>query len=148
VGVRPRFPRLKKFLDFWSRNLDGKLHRLRQCPCRLLARLRLRDHGPRDVAPHPTPGLVCWVLSGFQRGLADLACVTMSIARGQWRLRVCGLGQTSVARRRVRVVCCAIRVLCRWPQRDVQPIMVSAGHVDTSDSLPRKSNPSAPTCPV
>ena len=26
--VHPRFPRLKGFLDFWSRNLDGKLHRV------------------------------------------------------------------------------------------------------------------------
>ena len=24
----PRFPRLRTFLDFWSRNLDGKLHRV------------------------------------------------------------------------------------------------------------------------
>jgi uncharacterized protein Usg len=23
--IHPRFPRLKQFLDFWSRNLDGKL---------------------------------------------------------------------------------------------------------------------------
>ena len=27
--VHPRFPRLKSFLDFWSRNLDGKLYRVR-----------------------------------------------------------------------------------------------------------------------
>ncbi|OIN87766.1 MAG: Usg family protein [Alphaproteobacteria bacterium CG1_02_46_17] len=24
--VAPRFPELKRFLDFWSRELDGKLH--------------------------------------------------------------------------------------------------------------------------
>jgi uncharacterized protein Usg len=24
--IAPRFPMLHKFLDFWSRNLDGKLH--------------------------------------------------------------------------------------------------------------------------
>jgi uncharacterized protein Usg len=27
--VHPRFPRLRTFLDFWSRNLDGKLFRVR-----------------------------------------------------------------------------------------------------------------------
>jgi len=26
--IDPRFPRLKQFLDFWSRNLDGKLYRV------------------------------------------------------------------------------------------------------------------------
>jgi uncharacterized protein Usg len=26
--VHPRFPRLKHFLDFWTRNLDGKLYRV------------------------------------------------------------------------------------------------------------------------
>jgi uncharacterized protein Usg len=26
--IHPRFPRLKQFLDFWSRNLDGKLFRV------------------------------------------------------------------------------------------------------------------------
>ena len=26
--VHPRFPRLMQFLDFWSRNLDGKLYRV------------------------------------------------------------------------------------------------------------------------
>ena len=26
--IHPRFPRLKSFLDFWSRNLDGKLFRI------------------------------------------------------------------------------------------------------------------------
>jgi uncharacterized protein Usg len=26
--VHPRFPRLKTFLDFWSRNLEGKLYRV------------------------------------------------------------------------------------------------------------------------
>lgn len=26
--LHPRFPKLKSFLDFWSRNLDGKLHRI------------------------------------------------------------------------------------------------------------------------
>ena len=25
----PRFPRLRQFLDYWSENLDGSLHRIR-----------------------------------------------------------------------------------------------------------------------
>lgn len=26
--LSPRFPKLKAFLDYWTRNLDGKLHRV------------------------------------------------------------------------------------------------------------------------
>ncbi len=26
--LSPRFPKLKAFLDYWTRNLDGKLHRI------------------------------------------------------------------------------------------------------------------------
>ncbi len=26
--LHPRFPKLKSFLDFWSNNLDGKLHKV------------------------------------------------------------------------------------------------------------------------
>lgn len=26
--LHPRFPKLKSFLDFWSRNLEGKLHQV------------------------------------------------------------------------------------------------------------------------
>jgi uncharacterized protein Usg len=26
--LHPRFPKLKSFLEFWSRNLDGKLHKV------------------------------------------------------------------------------------------------------------------------
>ncbi len=29
LDLAPKFPELKKFLDFWSRNLDGKLHSVR-----------------------------------------------------------------------------------------------------------------------
>jgi uncharacterized protein Usg len=28
MAQHPRFPRLMQFLDFWSRNLDGKLFRV------------------------------------------------------------------------------------------------------------------------
>ena len=29
LDLAPRFPALAKFLDFWERNLEGKLHRVR-----------------------------------------------------------------------------------------------------------------------
>jgi uncharacterized protein Usg len=29
LDLAPKFPVLRKFLDFWSRNLDGKLHSVR-----------------------------------------------------------------------------------------------------------------------
>ncbi len=29
LDLAPRFPALHRFLDFWSRNLDGKLHSIR-----------------------------------------------------------------------------------------------------------------------
>ena len=38
----PRFPRLRTFLDFWSRNLDGKLYRVRIAHKRLITPAELR----------------------------------------------------------------------------------------------------------
>jgi len=35
--LAPRFPKLVKFLDFWSANLDGALHRIRVAHRRLIA---------------------------------------------------------------------------------------------------------------
>jgi uncharacterized protein Usg len=29
MDVAPRYPELRRFLDFWDRNLDGKLHSIR-----------------------------------------------------------------------------------------------------------------------
>lgn len=29
LDLVPKFPELRKFLDFWSRNLDGRLHSVR-----------------------------------------------------------------------------------------------------------------------
>ena len=34
--LAPKFPVLHKFLDFWSRNLDGKLHSVEVASCELL----------------------------------------------------------------------------------------------------------------
>jgi uncharacterized protein Usg len=43
--VHPRFPRLQHFLEFWARNLDGKLHSVKVAHKRLItpAELRLVD---------------------------------------------------------------------------------------------------------
>ena len=40
--VHPRFPRLKNVLDFWSRNLDGKLYRVTIAHKRLITLAELR----------------------------------------------------------------------------------------------------------
>jgi uncharacterized protein Usg len=39
--LAPRFPRLREFLDFWARELDGPLHSVRVAHKRLI--------GPREV---------------------------------------------------------------------------------------------------
>jgi len=31
LDLAPRFPTLIKFLDFWTRNLDGRLHSVKVC---------------------------------------------------------------------------------------------------------------------
>ncbi|HEU0159548.1 MAG TPA: usg protein [Hyphomicrobiaceae bacterium] len=43
--VHPRFPRLQHFLEFWARNLDGKLHSVKVAHKRLItpAEMRLVD---------------------------------------------------------------------------------------------------------
>ncbi|MFZ1106064.1 MAG: usg protein [Hyphomicrobiaceae bacterium] len=40
--VHPRFPRLLGFLDFWQRNLDGKLYRVTVAHCKLIGPTELR----------------------------------------------------------------------------------------------------------
>lgn len=40
--VHPRFPRLLGFLDFWQRNLDGKLHRVTVAHRKLISPTELR----------------------------------------------------------------------------------------------------------
>lgn len=37
LDLAPRFPELHRFLDFWSRELDGKLHSVRVASARLLS---------------------------------------------------------------------------------------------------------------
>ena len=36
LDLAPKFPNLTKFLDFWERSLDGKLHRVRVANARLI----------------------------------------------------------------------------------------------------------------
>ena len=45
LDVAPRFPELKKFLDFWENELDGKLHSVRVANTKLSkpAEVRLAD---------------------------------------------------------------------------------------------------------
>jgi uncharacterized protein Usg len=40
--VHPRFPRLRTFLDFWARNLDGKLYRVTVAHKKLITPAELR----------------------------------------------------------------------------------------------------------
>jgi uncharacterized protein Usg len=40
--LHPEFPKLMKFLDFWARNLDGKLFRVRVAHKRLIGPSELR----------------------------------------------------------------------------------------------------------
>jgi uncharacterized protein Usg len=40
--IHPCFPRLMRFLDFWSRNLDGKLYRVRVAHKKLVTPAELR----------------------------------------------------------------------------------------------------------
>jgi uncharacterized protein Usg len=36
LDLAPRFPNLSKFLDFWDRNLEGRLHRIRVASTQLI----------------------------------------------------------------------------------------------------------------
>jgi uncharacterized protein Usg len=36
LDIAPRFPELQKFLDFWVRNIDGKLHSVRVAHAELI----------------------------------------------------------------------------------------------------------------
>ena len=49
--IHPSFPRLKYFLDFWSRNLDGKLYRVTVAHKRLITPAELRLVGA-EIALH------------------------------------------------------------------------------------------------
>jgi uncharacterized protein Usg len=43
--LHPQFPKLKGFLEFWTRNLEGRLHRIRVAHKGLISPAELRLHG-------------------------------------------------------------------------------------------------------
>ena len=43
--MAPRFPRLRKFLDFWVRELDGPLHSIKVCHAGLIRPAEMRYVG-------------------------------------------------------------------------------------------------------
>ena len=49
--MAPRFPKLRKFLDFWTRELDGPIHSVRLAHVRLLRPAELRHVG-RELTIH------------------------------------------------------------------------------------------------
>ena len=42
LDLAPRYPALRKFLDFWSRELEGKLHSVRVASAALITPGRMR----------------------------------------------------------------------------------------------------------
>jgi uncharacterized protein Usg len=46
LDLHPHFPNLTRFLDFWERNLDGKLHRIKVASAALIkpAELKFVNH--------------------------------------------------------------------------------------------------------
>jgi uncharacterized protein Usg len=51
LDLAPRFPVLHRFLDFWSRNLDGKLHSVRVVSAGLIGPARMR-HATAELRLH------------------------------------------------------------------------------------------------
>lgn len=49
LDIAPRFPVLGRFLDFWTRNLDGKLHSVRVASQGLIAPAEVRLVGTELV---------------------------------------------------------------------------------------------------
>lgn len=43
LDIAPKFPVLKKFLDFWEKNLDGKLHSVRVASLELIKPAEFRS---------------------------------------------------------------------------------------------------------
>lgn len=42
LDLAPRFPELRKFLEFWTTNLDGKLHSVRVANCEIITPPQIR----------------------------------------------------------------------------------------------------------
>ncbi|HSE77538.1 MAG TPA: usg protein [Alphaproteobacteria bacterium] len=45
LDLAPDFPVLRRFLDFWQQNLDGKLHTVRVANCQLIRPAEFRMPG-------------------------------------------------------------------------------------------------------
>jgi uncharacterized protein Usg len=45
LDLAPHFPMLKKFLDFWARNIEGKLHTVRVAQAQLVKAAEIRANG-------------------------------------------------------------------------------------------------------
>jgi uncharacterized protein Usg len=45
LDIAPRFPILRRFLDFWERSLDGKLYRVRVASAQLIRPAEFRFAG-------------------------------------------------------------------------------------------------------
>jgi uncharacterized protein Usg len=44
LDLAPHFPILKKFLDFWTRNIEGKLHTVRVAQAQIVKPAEIRAH--------------------------------------------------------------------------------------------------------
>jgi uncharacterized protein Usg len=51
LDLAPRFPELRRFLDYWARNLDGKLHSVKVAQAALIAPPRWR-HAAISLSLH------------------------------------------------------------------------------------------------
>ncbi len=51
LDIRPEFPVLRKFLDFWDKRLDGKLHSVRVASCGIIQPAEMR-HFPVELRLH------------------------------------------------------------------------------------------------
>jgi uncharacterized protein Usg len=45
LDIAPHFPMLKKFLDFWTRNIEGKLHTVRVAQAQLVKPAEIHANG-------------------------------------------------------------------------------------------------------
>lgn len=43
LDLAPKFPELEKFLKFWEKNLDGKLHSVRVSRCEIIKPAEMRN---------------------------------------------------------------------------------------------------------
>ena len=71
LDLAPRFPALTKFLEFWERNIDGKLHKVRVANAALIEPELARRRQPLEAFPLDTMTMV----GSLNRGGALVALV-------------------------------------------------------------------------